>query len=154
MRIFLFLSYSFGIETMYVHPLQFPRKLYPIPDQNGQSVYPFSDQNGRKTLPHGAAHTYIAYIREYPPPPGRLTGFGLLMVQLRYVIAYVFTLKTEAINFYSMCLFTYSELFNCFFSPTSLKRLKNLRHRIYAEDVSQAKLRCISPRKDIPYDIV
>ena len=31
MRIFLFLSYSFGIETMYVHPLQFPRKLYPIP---------------------------------------------------------------------------------------------------------------------------
>ena len=67
MRIFLFLSYSFGIETMYVHPLQFPRKLYPIPDQNGQSVYPFSDQNGRKTLPHGAAHTYIAYIREYPP---------------------------------------------------------------------------------------
>ena len=59
MRIFLFLSYSFGIETMYVHPLQFPQKLYP-----------FSDQNGRKTLPHGAAHTYIAYIREYPPPPG------------------------------------------------------------------------------------
>ena len=70
MRIFLFLSYSFGIETMYVHPLQFPRKLYPIPDQNGQSVYPFSDQNGRKTLPDGAAHAYIAYIREYPPPPG------------------------------------------------------------------------------------
>ena len=28
-----------------------------------------SDQNGAKTLPDGAAHTYIAYIREYPPPP-------------------------------------------------------------------------------------
>ena len=27
-------------------------------------VYPFSDQNGAKTLPFGAAHTYIAYIRE------------------------------------------------------------------------------------------
>ena len=27
-----------------------------------------SDQNGAKTLPDGAAHTYIAYIREYPPP--------------------------------------------------------------------------------------
>ena len=67
MRIFLFLSYSFGIETMYVHPLQFPRKLYPIPDQNGQSVYPFSDQNGPKTLPDGAAHTDMAYMREYPP---------------------------------------------------------------------------------------
>ena len=29
---------------------------------------PFSDQNGAKTLPDGAANTYIAYIREYPPP--------------------------------------------------------------------------------------
>ena len=27
-------------------------------------VYPFSDQNGAKTLPFGAAHTYLAYIRE------------------------------------------------------------------------------------------
>ena len=42
-RIFLFLSYSFGI------------------------VYPFSDQNSAKTLPDGAAHTYMAYTREYPP---------------------------------------------------------------------------------------
>ena len=25
-------------------------------------------QNGAKNLPDGAAHTYIAYIREYPPP--------------------------------------------------------------------------------------
>ena len=40
------------------------------PDQNRQSLYPFSDQNGAKTLPDGATHTYIAYIREYPPPPG------------------------------------------------------------------------------------
>ena len=28
--------------------------------------YPFSDQNGAKTLPDGPAHTYIAYIKEYP----------------------------------------------------------------------------------------
>ena len=34
-----------------------------------QSVYPFSDQSGEKTLPDGATHTYIAYIREYTPPP-------------------------------------------------------------------------------------
>ena len=40
------------------------------------SVYPCSDQNGAKTLrgrgwglPDGAAHTYMAYIREHPPPP-------------------------------------------------------------------------------------
>ena len=52
----------------YLHTLPyFPRKPYPIPDQNGQSVYPFSDQNGAKTLPDGAAHTSIAYIREYTP---------------------------------------------------------------------------------------
>ena len=31
--------------------------------------YPFSDQNGGKTLPDGAARTYMAYIREHPPPP-------------------------------------------------------------------------------------
>ena len=50
-----------------------PRKLFPIADQNGQSLYPFSDQNGAKTLPFGAAHTYMAYTGEYPPPPpGRL----------------------------------------------------------------------------------
>ena len=34
--------------------------------------YPISDQNGRnsdQTLPFGAAHTDIAYIKDYPPPP-------------------------------------------------------------------------------------
>ena len=50
--------------------LKLPQKPYQIPDQNGQSVYPFSHQNGAKTLPDGAAHAYITYIREYPPPPG------------------------------------------------------------------------------------
>ena len=48
-------------------------KPYPIPDQNGQSVYPFSDQNSAKNLLNGAAHTYMAYVRQYPPPsPGLL----------------------------------------------------------------------------------
>ena len=31
------------------------------------SLYSFSDQNGAKTVPDKTAHTYIAYIREYPP---------------------------------------------------------------------------------------
>ena len=68
-HIFLFFSYSFGIETIntFIHSVV-PQKPYPIADQNGQSVYPFSDQNGTKTPPNGEAHTYIAYIREYPPP--------------------------------------------------------------------------------------
>ena len=35
--------------------------------QNGQNRHPIYDQNGWKTLPFGAAHTYIAHIREYPP---------------------------------------------------------------------------------------
>ena len=30
--------------------------------------YEQNDQNGSKTIPFGAAHTYMAYIREYPPP--------------------------------------------------------------------------------------
>ena len=33
-------------------------------------VYLFSDENGSKILPFGAAKTYMAYIREYPLPPG------------------------------------------------------------------------------------
>ena len=31
----------------------------------GSKVHPFSDQTSVKTLPDGAAHTYIGYIREY-----------------------------------------------------------------------------------------
>ena len=29
-------------------------------------AYPFSDQKGPKTIPFGAEHIYMAYIREYP----------------------------------------------------------------------------------------
>ena len=39
---------------------------YLISDLNGQSLYPFLDQNNAKPLPSGVAHTYVAYIREYP----------------------------------------------------------------------------------------
>ena len=34
-----------------------------------QRVYPFWDQNAAKALPFRAAHTYVADLREYPPPP-------------------------------------------------------------------------------------
>ena len=44
--------------------------LWPKWRQNSQNRYPIYDQNGWKTLPFGAAHTYIAHIREYPPPRG------------------------------------------------------------------------------------
>ena len=46
-----------------------PQKPDPISDRNCQNLHPFSDQNGSKTIPFGAAHTYIPYIGEYPPPP-------------------------------------------------------------------------------------
>ena len=41
-----------------------------IPDSRPNWAYPVLGQNGAKTQPDGAAHTYVAYIREYPPPPG------------------------------------------------------------------------------------
>ena len=68
--IFLFLSYSSGIETInaFIHPIV-PSKAIPIPDQNGPGVYRFLDHNSAKPLPDGAAFTYMAFIREYPPPP-------------------------------------------------------------------------------------
>ena len=37
-----------------------------------QKPYPIYDQNSWKTIPFGAAHTYIAHIREYPLPPRAL----------------------------------------------------------------------------------
>ena len=39
---------------------------YPISDHNGQTLYHISDQNGSKTIPFAAAHTYMAYIKEFP----------------------------------------------------------------------------------------
>ena len=47
------------------------REPYPVYDQNGQNRYPIYDQNGWKSIPFGAAHIYIAHIREYPSPPSR-----------------------------------------------------------------------------------
>ena len=43
--------------------------------QNGYNRYPIYDQNGWKTIPFGAAHTYIAHMREYPP--GKRPSLGL-----------------------------------------------------------------------------
>ena len=70
-RIFLFLSYSFGIETIntFIHSRS---SLENHTRFQTKSVYPFSVQNGAKTLPDGAAHTCIAYLREYSPPPESL----------------------------------------------------------------------------------
>ena len=70
-RIFFFLSYSFGIETIktFIHSRSSLKNQTRFQTKVGKVVYPFSDQNRANTLPDGAAHTYIAYKREYPPPP-------------------------------------------------------------------------------------
>ena len=87
-HMFLFLAYSFGTqfsETIKIRSYtpQFPRKPYSMPDQNGQIVCPFSDQNGTKTLPDGAAHTYMVYIRECPPAIISKTQYQSNLYQVR-----------------------------------------------------------------------
>ena len=58
---------------------QFPEKWYPILDPNALIYIPYPRVNCLKTLPFTAAHTYIAHIGQYPPPP---TGQGLdLLIQ-------------------------------------------------------------------------
>ena len=45
---------------------------------HGQSVYPFSDQFGANTIPFGAAHTFITYIKDYTPD-----GVGIIWSQMQ-----------------------------------------------------------------------
>ena len=67
-RVFLFLSYSFGIETIntFIVALpQFPRKPYPVPDQNirVKSIPVFRPKRLKKpTLWRGTYLRYMAYI--------------------------------------------------------------------------------------------
>ena len=67
-RIFLFLSYSFGIETIdtFIRSCSSLKNHTPFQTKMGKVYTRFQTQNGAKTLPEGVAHTYMAYIREYP----------------------------------------------------------------------------------------
>ena len=40
----------------------------------GTAYTRFQTKTAQKPLPDGAAHTYMAYVREYPPPPGQYSG--------------------------------------------------------------------------------
>ena len=70
-------------------PTPTPRghKPHPISDQNDQNLCPISDQKGSKTKPFGVAHTNIAYVREYPPPPPG--GTNLTLFQTKMIKIYV-----------------------------------------------------------------
>ena len=51
----------------YVHTLRsFLESHTPFQTKMGKVYTRFQTQNGAKTLPEGVAHTYMAYIREYP----------------------------------------------------------------------------------------
>ena len=54
----------------------------------GQSLYPFSDQNGARAQPFGAAHTYMAYTRENPPPPPGLHSLSSLREGTLAIVVY------------------------------------------------------------------
>ena len=69
--IFLFLSYSFGIETM-IHSYTSVVPPKTIPDSRPKwpkCTGPVSRLKLAKTLTAVVAHTYVAYTRVYPPPP-------------------------------------------------------------------------------------
>ena len=84
-RIFLFLSYSFGIKTIntFLHSRSSLENHTQFQTKMGEVYsYPFSDQNGAKTLPDGAAHTYI---RLKGSTPGENTKFCVEMKQARVI---------------------------------------------------------------------
>ena len=62
--------------------------LWPKWPKSANNWYPIYDQNSRKTIPFGAAHTYIADIRKYPPPEGNFytsTRHTPLNTKARYI---------------------------------------------------------------------
>ena len=70
----------------------FLRIPYPNSDLNRQSLYPISDQNGAKTVSFGAAITYKAIIREYPPPPPG--GLYQLFCSLGFILRFCATYRS------------------------------------------------------------
>ena len=76
-RIFLFLSFSFGIEMINTFILSV------VPSKTIPAFRP----KRPKTLPDGTAHTHMAYIREHPPPPlpGCASVLKLVLLTKNYV---------------------------------------------------------------------
>ena len=65
------------------------RNRYPIYDQNGGKIAKIDTQFMTKTA-FGASLTYIAHIREYPPPPGGRTLVSLFhLLQSPYNSTYM-----------------------------------------------------------------
>ena len=67
----LFLSYTFGIETIntFIHSRSFLKNHTRFQTKmHGQSLYPFSDQYGaNQPYPFGTVHTFMTYGKDYTP---------------------------------------------------------------------------------------
>ena len=50
---------------MFINSISFPKNHNQFQTKMGKIYTQFSDRNSAKTLPFGAAHAYMAYIREY-----------------------------------------------------------------------------------------
>ena len=87
---FLFLSYSFGIETIntFINARGFLENHTRFQTKMGKA-YPFSDHHGAKPLADGAAHTYIDYIREYSPPGKSACVSSKIMARGHFVISVI-----------------------------------------------------------------
>ena len=59
-----------SLDKIFQQTGQFREKLYPILDPNALIYIPYPRVNCLKAIPFTAAHTYIAHIWRYPPPPG------------------------------------------------------------------------------------
>ena len=77
-RIFLFLSYSFGVETIntFIRSRSSLENHTRFQTKMGEVYTRFQAKTAHKPYPDGAVHTYIAYIREYPPPSPGSRGKG------------------------------------------------------------------------------
>ena len=62
------IHFKFAFFSFFLTLLQLKREIRSCTSVVPSKTIPaISDQNSAKTLPDGATHTYIAYIREYPP---------------------------------------------------------------------------------------
>ena len=83
-KIFLKFRFEFAYYSFFLIHLELKRQTRSctpvenhtrIQTKTGKVYTPVSDQNGAKTIPFKAAYTYMANVRENPPPPG---GWELL----------------------------------------------------------------------------
>ena len=104
--IFLVLSYSFGIETIntFIHSRSSLENHTRFKTKIGEVYTPFRPK--RRKFPtqwgDGAAHTYIAYIRESPlppppPSPGRLLLLSLTLMRNRLLASQVSLEKRDSV---------------------------------------------------------